>query len=119
MPFVNKDLEDYDHQINLFIVYCKFFICHSAKAYLGRWILFAKNFIVNVWQVSKSTPTVDAVTAAWNVSVFGVFLVRIFPYSDQKNPEYGHFSRSVREHGNVKVSYDNPKTKNAFSKNTL
>ena len=48
MPFVNKDLEDYDHQINLFIVYCKFFICHSAKAYLGRWILFAKNFIVNV-----------------------------------------------------------------------
>ena len=39
---------------------------------------------------------------AWKVSVFRVFLVRIFPYLDwiwenmvQKNCEYGHFSRSV------------------------
>ena len=31
---------------------------------------------------------------AWKVSVFGVFLVRIFPHSDQKNFEYGYFSRS-------------------------
>ena len=37
-------------------------------------------------------------------SVFGVFLVRIFPHSDwiwentnHKNYEYGHFSRSVCE----------------------
>ena len=37
----------------------------------------------------------------WKVSVFGVFLVRIFPYSvrmlentDQRNSEYEHFSRS-------------------------
>ena len=43
---------------------------------------------------------------AWKVSVFEVFLVRIFPHLDwlrrdtpkntnQKNPEYRHFSRSV------------------------
>ena len=38
---------------------------------------------------------------AWKVSVFGVILVRIFPYSvqmrknvDQNNSEYGHFSQS-------------------------
>ena len=31
---------------------------------------------------------------AWKVSVFVVFLVRIFPHTDQKNSEYGHFSRS-------------------------
>ena len=30
------------------------------------------------------------------VSVFGVFLIRIFPHSDQKNPEYGHVSHSGR-----------------------
>ena len=42
---------------------------------------------------------------AWKVSVFGVFLVGIFPHSDwiwenmdQKNSEYGHFSRSVYYH---------------------
>ena len=29
------------------------------------------------------------------LSLFGVFLVRIFPYFDQKNSEYGHFSRSA------------------------
>ena len=29
---------------------------------------------------------------AWEVSLFGVFLVRIFPHSDQDNSEYGHFS---------------------------
>ena len=28
------------------------------------------------------------------MSEFGVFLVRIFPYSDQENSEYGNFSRS-------------------------
>ena len=39
---------------------------------------------------------------AWEASVFGVFLVRIFQHSDwirentdQKKSEYGHFSRSV------------------------
>ena len=34
---------------------------------------------------------------AWNVFIFGVFLVRIFPHSDQKNSEYGHFLRSVSD----------------------
>ena len=29
------------------------------------------------------------------MSVFGVFLVRIFPHSNQKYSEYEHFSRSV------------------------
>ena len=40
--------------------------------------------------------------ASWNVCVFRVFLVHIFPYSvrlrtntDRKNSEYGHFSRSA------------------------
>ena len=39
---------------------------------------------------------------AWNVSVFGVILVRIFPYSvrmrenvDQNNSEYGNLLRST------------------------
>ena len=39
---------------------------------------------------------------AWNVSVFGVILVRIFPYSvrmrenaDQNNSEYGNLLRSA------------------------
>ena len=39
---------------------------------------------------------------AWNVSKYGVFLVRIFPYSvkirknmDQKNSAFGHLSRSA------------------------
>ena len=38
---------------------------------------------------------------AWKMSLFGVILVRVFPYSfqmrentDQKNSEYGYFSRS-------------------------
>ena len=35
---------------------------------------------------------------AWEVSAFGVFLVRIFPHSDQKNSEYGHFSHSGTQH---------------------
>ena len=41
---------------------------------------------------------------AWKVSVFGVILVRISPHSDwirenvdQKQSEYGHFLRSVRQ----------------------
>ena len=33
--------------------------------------------------------------AAWKMSVFRVFLVGIFPHSDRKNSEHGHFSRSV------------------------
>ena len=37
------------------------------------------------------------------VSVFGVFLVRFLPHSNQKNSEYGYFSRS-----------DNLVRKNAF-----
>ena len=32
---------------------------------------------------------------AWKVSVFGVFLFRMQENKDQKNSEYGHFSRSV------------------------
>ena len=39
--------------------------------------------------------------------------------TDQKSPEYGQFSRSVHEDDNVKASYDNPKMRNAFWKNTL
>ena len=31
----------------------------------------------------------------WKVLVFWVFLALIFPHSDQKNSEYGHFLRSV------------------------
>ena len=30
----------------------------------------------------------------WKVSVFEVFLVRIFPHLDKRNYEYGHFSNS-------------------------
>ena len=44
----------------------------------------------------------------WKVSVFGVFLVRIFLHSDQmrentdnKNSEYGHFILSVNQ---IKIS---------------
>ena len=36
----------------------------------------------------------DHVSLRRKMSVFGVFLYRIFPHSDQKNFEYGHFSRS-------------------------
>ena len=35
---------------------------------------------------------------AWKVSVFRVFLNCIFPHSDQKNSEYGLFSRSVQQY---------------------
>ena len=58
-------------------------------------------------------------TTAWKVSVFGVFLVRIFRHSrissispfsvpmrentDQKNSEYGHFSRS-KNHETIQLS---------------
>ena len=33
---------------------------------------------------------------AWQVSVFWVFMVRIFQHLDQKNSKYGSFSRSAR-----------------------
>ena len=34
------------------------------------------------------------ICTAWNIFVDSVFLVRIFPHSNQKNFEYGHFSRN-------------------------
>ena len=33
------------------------------------------------------------ISTAWKVSVFGAILVRIFPHSDQNNPEYGQVLR--------------------------
>ena len=37
-----------------------------------------------------------AFPTVWKVFLFGVFLVRIFPHSDQQNSEYGHLSCSVQ-----------------------
>ena len=55
------------------------------------------NVAFSLWRLNAFLPN-----TAWNVFVFGVFLVRIFPYSeqmrkntDQKNSEYRLFSRSV------------------------
>ena len=52
----------------------------------------------------------EAVCIVWKVSVFGVFLVRIFPNldwipenRDQKNSEYEHFSRSGDEIKNLNI----------------
>ena len=51
-----------------------------------------------------STKGLDVADTAWKLSLFGVILVSIFPYSirmrknaDQNNSEYGHFLRNVRE----------------------
>ena len=49
----------------------------SVYLFLLRYILCCMNYIV------------------WKVSVFWVFLARIFPYSDQKDTEHGHFLRSA------------------------
>ena len=68
---------------------------------------------------SKGLPCSILVSnTVWKVSVFGVFLVRIFPYSvrmlentDQNNSEYGHFSHSFSftwnkvKHGSRSVSF--------------
>ena len=64
-------------------------------------------------------------STACKVSVFGVFLVCIFPHSarieslriqsemreskDQKNPEYGHFSRNVYYKHSVKLQFTSKK----------
>ena len=55
------------------------------------------------------------IDTAWKVSVFGVFLVLIFPYSDwirrdtecmdQKNSEYGHFLHSLTSCHVCSMSY--------------
>ena len=73
---------------------------YLSGAFKLAWITFLKNY------------------TAWKVSVFGVFLGRIFPHSDwvrrdtlyihpysvriqkntdHKNSQYGHFSRSVKD----------------------
>ena len=64
-----------DIMCNLFIVYCKFFILHSAKAYLGPFQtymtdFFAKNFIVVVWQVAQSAPKMVTVKSTWQCESF-------------------------------------------------
>ena len=51
----------------------------------------------------------------WNVSVFGVFLIPIFPHSDQKNFEYRHFLSSVID----SKSFRNFVTHNFLSKWSL
>ena len=48
----------------------------------------------NKSKLHRSSPYSHLCTA-WKVSVFGVFLVRIFSNSDQKNFEYRHFSSSI------------------------
>ena len=84
--------------------------------YFDHWFEWSKcseksnnffRFVGSVW------PWTLCSKIAWKVSVFGVILVRIFPYSDwmrrdtlysvqmrgnayQNNSEYGHFLRSVR-----------------------
>ena len=43
------------------------------------------------------------------MSAFEVFLVRIFPHSDQKNSEYAHFIRSERHlyfHANIQLGLE-------------
>ena len=49
----------------------------------------------------------------WKVSVFGVILVRIFPYSDQNNSEYGNFLRSGW-YENIKCSTFDHDAKNCY-----
>ena len=64
---------------------------------LSKSYALSKNYMHISWSNSwfKSFPTTliifEAFSTAWKVSVFRVFLVSIFPHSDQKNPEYGHF----------------------------
>ena len=38
------------------------------------------------------------ICTAWNVSIFGVFVVRIFPHLGQKISKYWHFPRCNRKH---------------------
>ena len=52
-------------------------------------------FQKNLQNVIDSIPNSHSILlTARKVSVFGVFLVHIFPHSDQKNSEYRHFLRS-------------------------
>ena len=68
------------------------------------------------------------VSTAWKMSVFGVFLVRVFPHldwilrfspysvrmrenTDQKNSEYGHFSHSVHFECFFQIITTTPSTK--------
>ena len=61
---------------------------------VARSIWFAFLFQTKYFTFS-ATVNIDILeNTAWKVSVFGVFLARIFPHSDQNNSEYGHFLRS-------------------------
>ena len=52
-------------------------------------------FQKNLQNVIDSIPNSHSILlTARKVSVFGVFLVHIFPHSDQKNSKYRHFLRS-------------------------
>ena len=99
------------------LYYILYFILYYILYYISMHILNVKwSLTRHYWIQGFMNVTV------WKVCVFGVFLVRIFPHSDwmrrdseypysvqirenkdQKNSEYGHFSRSVchRSHGNL------------------
>ena len=46
-----------------------------------------------VFGIFRSAQKYDMDSTAWNVCVFGVILIRIFPHSDWITPGYGHFFR--------------------------
>ena len=72
--------------------------------------IYCIRILINNWIIKRLVFNWN-ITTVWKVSVFGVFLVHIFPNSDwirirtntdQKNSEYGHFSRSL--HATIKSS---------------
>ena len=48
-----------------------------------------------VFGIFRSAQKYDMDSTAWNVCVFGVILIRIFPHSDWITPDTGTFSGSV------------------------
>ena len=60
---------------------------------VGRCLLLF-NFIFVVVDEKKNKLRIIHLLTASKVFVFGVFLVHISPYSEQKNSKYRHFSRS-------------------------
>ena len=70
---------------------------------------FERNFQLcsrDGWTINSVRNQATEESTTWKVSVFGVILFRIFPYSDQNNSEYGQFLRSeegAADHKNMEA----------------
>ena len=72
-------------------IFVHFILCY----FYGKVLLLIRFYLERLIILRISAYIYLVFITAWKVPVSGVFLVCIFPHLDQKNFEYGYFSRSV------------------------